>query len=96
MILCCQGPRFTWGLAPGCFVGIIALSEDSAANPDVCGSNLDLQRDRKEQLGAGLPPTPASTAHLPHHRTVPQVVIIMATASTWFEPQDSAWDQGLV
>lgn len=68
---------FSRGLAIDCFVGIISLSKNSASNPDVCGSNLYLQRDRKVEFRAGLPPTPANTVHSPcHRRMVPHVLAI--------------------
>lgn len=99
MTLHCQGLRFAFsfsrGLATNCFVGVISLSKNGASNPDVCGSNLYLQRDRREEFRAGLPPTPANTVrtNLDAPRVTegqfPTYPPPAATARVRFHPQNS-------
>lgn len=57
------------GLAPDGFAGIIPLSKNSAPDPDVCGSNLYLQRQRGAAQGrAATTPQPSLGSHsmVPH------------------------------
>lgn len=90
-----QGLRFAFcfgrGLVTDCFVGIISLSKNSASNPDVCGSNLYLQREREKGGRSGQGCT-HSARTVPHHVTegrFPTYSPSAATARVCFHPQNS-------